>query len=327
MLRTEDPSRSGHARRVRADRTPTTSGPASGTTPRWLSPFFRMARVSPSATRALRPLASWVVPHLSRRVRTATRLNARRIFGRELSPSEQRRYTRRVVGSFYDFVADVGRASTLAPERLRELVDSVEGLSAYREARAQRRGAVLVTAHIGTFEAGLAALAGEERRIRVVFRRDSSPEFESSRSRLRNMLGVIEAPIDDGWSSWMPLREALLNDEVVVMQGDRPVPGQRSQVVPFLHGRLRLPTGPARLARVANCPIIPVFAPRVPGGRYKILIGAPIEPVPAADTPDDAGTPADLVAISRAIAGVVAHYPDQWLVLEPVFDEDAPDGR
>jgi KDO2-lipid IV(A) lauroyltransferase len=175
-----------------------------------------------------------------------------------------------------------------------------------------------VTAHLGSFERGLAALAGAEPRIRVVFRRDTSAVFERQRARLRARLGVLEAPIDDGWSSWLPLRDALLADEVVVLQGDRAINGQRSIRIPFLHGHLRIPTGPVRLARLTGSPIIPVFAPRLPEGGVAVILGAPIEPC-------DSG--ADLTALAAAIESIVARHPDQWLAFEPVFDEDASHGR
>src|SRR5439155_836097 len=135
-------------------------------TPRWLGPFFGLASASPFLTRALRPLACRLVPLVSRQVREAARLNARHIFGRTLGPHEQRRFTGRVVGNFYDFIRDVGQATALSTDQLRDRIGQVQGLETYRAARASRRGAVLITAHLGTFEAGLAALAAEERRIR-----------------------------------------------------------------------------------------------------------------------------------------------------------------
>ncbi len=266
----------------------------------------------------LRPVACAIVPLVSPAIRDATSRNARRIFGRELSGVGRRQFARDVVGAFYDFVVDVGRASRMSASELSGLVGDVEGLDAYRLARSRGRGAILVTAHLGAFETGLAALAREERRIRVVFKRDSTAGFERLRSRLHNTLGVIESPIDDGIDTWLGLRDALLNDEVVVMQGDRAVPGQRSEVVPFLSGHLRLPTGPVRLARMTESPIIPAFT--VPGthGGHRVLLKQPIS-----SEGDDAGV---LRALADAIAEVVARYPHHWLALEPMFHEDRADG-
>ncbi|MEX2218589.1 MAG: hypothetical protein WD749_07485 [Phycisphaerales bacterium] len=289
-------------------------------TPAWLGPFFGLASAAPRLTGAMRPVACRLIPACSGRVRRATRLNARRIFGRPLSVRERWRFATAVSGSFFDFIADVGRSAALSAEQVRASIDRTEGLAGYRAARSAQRGAVLVTAHLGAFEAGLAALAAEERRVVVVFRRDASRVFERLRSRLRGRLGIVEAPIDGGWASWMPLREALLRDEVVVVQGDRALPGQRAERVKFLHGHLRIPTGPVRLARLTGSPIIPVFAPRLPGGRCVVILDEPIRPC---EPRDPSG--ADLAALGHAIERIVERYPEQWLALVPAFDEDASD--
>lgn len=292
--------------------------PSAQSTPAWLGPFFRLAAACPSLTRLFRPVACGITPWVAPAVREAIRLNSLRIFGRRLTRAEQHLFARRVIGSFYDFVLDVGSASRgSAAGVLMAPVEEVQGLDGYTAARATRRGAILVTAHLGTFEAGLAALAGVEKKISVVFRRDSVAAFEGMRARLHDSLGVTETPIDDGIGSWLALRNALLRDEVVVIQGDRAEPGQKSEVVPFLHGHLRLPTGSVRLAQLTGSPIIPVFALRSPRGGLRVLLKAPIQP--------DVGASAALRALANAIAHVVAEHPHQWLALEPVFHEDRAD--
>ncbi|MBS0197019.1 MAG: lysophospholipid acyltransferase family protein [Planctomycetes bacterium] len=288
-----------------------------------------MAGDWPRTARALRPIACTVAPWCSAGVRAAIRVNSERIFGTRISARQQRRFARRVIGSFYDFVLDVGRASKMSAEGLAGLVESVKGLDAYRSARQAGRGAVLVTAHLGTFEAGLAALAREETRIRVVFKRDSVAAFEKMRVRLHDALGVVEAPIDDGMGTLLALRDSLLNNEVVVMQGDRAVPGQRSAIVPFLHGHLRMPTGPVRLAQLTGAPIIPVFAIPKGHGKYRVLLKPPINAESEAGSANDrTSTPSKaLLALAASMAEVIAEYPHQWLALEPVFLEDTEDGR
>lgn len=305
------------------------------TTPRWLGPFFGLASACPGLARLLRPLACVGVPIVSPRVRRAIAKNSPRIFGRSMEPAEQRRFARQVIGSFYDFVLDVGRSSRLSAAELGALIADVQGLDAYRAVRATKRGAILVTAHLGTFEAGLAALVQEEPRVRVVFKRDPSPAFERLRARLHKSLGIIENPIDDGMDSWLALREALLKNEVIVMQGDRAVPGQRSEVVPFLYGHVRLPTGPIRLAQLTGAPILPVFALPIGDGTYRVILKDAIEVAADGDGTGPTGrgagrNPAPSLALrslADAIAEVVAANPHQWLALEAVFHEDATDGH
>jgi lauroyl/myristoyl acyltransferase len=170
---------------------------------------------------------------------------------------------------------------------------------------------------MGAFEVGLAALREWEPKVHVVFKRDSFDGFERIRSRVRAMLGVIEAPIDDGFGSLVQLRDALLANEVVVMQGDRAMPGQRAQVVPFLHGLLRLPLGPVKLAQLTNSPIIPVFLVRGRRGGFHVHLTEPIEVDANAELID--GVDPALLKIGQAIESFVEKCPQQWLVLNRAF--------
>lgn len=295
----------------------------------WLRIFFWLASTVPIVLFLIRPFAVTMAVLCSSAVRSGTTANAARIFSRRLTRPAALRFSRRVVGSFYDFVVDLGRSRGSTAEDLMALVGRVDGREAYDNCRKLGRGCVLVTAHMGSFEVGLAGLTVPERSIHVVFKRDPSAAFESLRSRLRGRLGVHEVPIDDGWNAWLSLRDALLRDEVVVMQGDRAVPGQRSQVVPFLGGHLRIPTGPARLAQLTGSPIVPVSTVRVDpssaGGRFQLRLGTPIHvrtDIDAASAITEATN-----AVGRAIETMVAEHAEQWLVLEPAFEEDRRDAH
>ncbi|MFN0010132.1 MAG: lysophospholipid acyltransferase family protein [Phycisphaerales bacterium] len=317
------PHRAPRDERLHSDRPPVAGPPRAAS--RLLGTFFALAASSPQLAVALRPLVVPLVPLFSAGIRASTRCNAGRIFGRPLGPAEQRAFTRQVVANFYAFVTDLGRVSRLAADaRLPDdLVGNVSGESEYRAVRAGRRGAVLATAHLGSFEAGLLALRRVEPIVHVVFKRDPCAPFERMRSALRRSLGVREAPVDDGLPTWLRLRDALLRNEVVVMQADRALPGQQSAVVTFLGGSLRVPTGPARLARLTGSPIVPVFAVRRADGRHDIHLGRPID----ANEPGSAGGDGAVLALARAIEAVVAKHPAQWLVLDTVFEEDRRAGR
>jgi KDO2-lipid IV(A) lauroyltransferase len=193
----------------------------------------------------------------------------------------------------------------------------VEGEDAYRAARVSGKGAVLLTAHMGSFEVGLAALARLEDRIHVVFKRDDSGPFEALRSHLRESIGVTQAPIEDGLSMWLGLRHALNRGEVVVMQADRAMPHQAAVTVDLLHGRLRIPTGGIWLARLTGSPIIPVFVTRASSGTFVVRTFQAIDPGSRRHKPVE-GDPT-VTAVARAIETVVAEFPTQWLNLRPAF--------
>lgn len=283
----------------------------------WLRTLFRVGRHAPVVLRAFRPLVVFGVPVVSKKVRTNTRLNHSRLSPSPGVPGEgDRRFARGVVGSFYDFVIEIAASANASPADLRQQIVAIEGREAYLGLREQKCGAVLVTAHMGSFEVGLAALTEVEPVVHVVFKRDVHDGFEQLRRPLRERLGVQEAAIDDGWPTLVELRDALARDEVVVMQADRAMLGQKSAGVKIGSGTLRIPVGPVTLARINGSPIVPVFAVRQSRGRFRVFIEPAINP----EAPDA------IEQVGRAIERFVLRYPTQWLVLDAAFVEDANSG-
>jgi KDO2-lipid IV(A) lauroyltransferase len=287
----------------------------------WLRGLFFCARHFPGALQFIRPFIVAGVVKASRSVRDGTRANATRIFGRELNDREAETFARGVVGNFYDFVVDVGRSASQSRPQLLARMSGVDGHDAYVAMRSHRRGAILVTAHMGSFEVGLAALREVEPAIHVVFRRDSFEGFERMRRQMHDKLDVREAPIDEGLPALIRLKDALEANEVVVIQADRAMPGQKAQSVPVLHGHLKLPVGAVRLAQITGAPIVPVFTAREAGGQFRVFLEDAINADP--DAPLVEGAEPALRSIGRSIEKFIGRFPEQWLVLNRAFVEDA----
>jgi KDO2-lipid IV(A) lauroyltransferase len=284
----------------------------------WLERLFWCAEHAPFVLRLLRGLAARTAIRFSRETREGTLANAAHILGSDSMPAERRAFARKVVGQFILFCHDVGRAMRMSVDDLYGQIERIEGHKHYDAARKQKRGAIVVTAHMGSFEVGMAALRRQDARVHVVFRRDLFGRFERMRSALRAKLGVIEAPVDDGWTIWMRLRDALKSDEVVVLQGDRVMPGQKGQRVPVLGADMMLPSGPAKLALASGAPIVPVFCVRMPSGKVRRCVEPAIE-VPG---------PQDVDRAMEQLAAVVGKYirahGEQWLMLQPAWCDQAP---
>jgi len=274
----------------------------------------------PRLLRRIEPFVCSAAWHTSRGMRRNLLRNARWLLGRDSTPAERRAHGRRVVRNFYRFICELGEVSQMSDEDLGRLIAGVEGRDRYDRARAMKRGAILLTAHLGSFEKGIASIRTLEPHVHVVFRRDPMPRFERLRAKQRARLRVTEAPVDDGLHAWMNLRDALQRDEVVLMQGDLVMPDQRGQCVAFCGGHTMFPTGPAKLAMATGAPIIPVFAVREAQGRVRIHLEEAIQPPSGSHGPDAVHT------ILQQIAGVmeryIMRYPDQWLRVHTAFCED-----
>jgi phosphatidylinositol dimannoside acyltransferase len=286
----------------------------------WLGRLYFWARHAPWFLRVMKRPVVWVAVRASGPIKLGTRANARRILGADASAARVAEFTSKVTASFYDFVVDVGRTGAMNARELGEQVESVHGHEEYLAMRRGGGGAIMLTAHMGSFEVGMAALRVYEKDIHVVFKRDAMNRFETIRRTLRDTLGVHEAAVDEGWNTWVGLRDALEKNHVVVMQGDRAMPGQRAQSAPILGGHLALPLGPIVLAQISGSPIVPVFVIRMASGRCQLFVEPAIRVDPDASLIN--GVHPQLLAWGRVLETFIAKYPEQWLFLDPAFVED-----
>ncbi len=270
-----------------------------------------------------RPFFLWFAIRFSSALRDGPTANARRILGQGASEASVRKLRNRIISSAYTCIYELGRAARSTKDQLRKWVERVDGSENYFEARKSKNGAILLTAHIGPFEVGASALMDHEPKVHVVFRRDERASFDRLRSKLRRNIGLMETAIDDGWSIWGRVRDVLMADEVVLIQGDRVMPGQRGIAVRFFDGHILLPTGPVKLAMVTGSPIIPIFSIRTRIGRCRLVINEPIY-VTREDGALGADHPA-MLQIAAAIERQVRDHPEQWAMYERAWCEDQED--
>lgn len=315
----------GSSRQVAAAELAAIARPTAGQ--RWIAALLWIAGRMPGVIGALKPVIVFFAWRSSRGMREATMANAARILGPGSTERARRAIGKGVVGSFVDFLTEMARNQRRTSEELLSRLESVHGRERYFECRKAKRGAILVTAHLGSFETAVAEIRRFESKVRVVFQRDARlSRFEDARASQRRALGAIESPVGEGsdpYLMWFTLRDALLADEIVLMQGDRVMPGQRGVRVPFLHGTMLLPAGPVKLAMATGSPIVPVFAVKGRGGRVRIEMEEPF--FVASEAPEGwrRGDPHPaLLRLSGIIAEKVARYPEQWLVVHKAWCED-----
>jgi lauroyl/myristoyl acyltransferase len=196
-----------------------------------------------------------------------------------------------------------------------------EAIEHWRAVADGGRGVVMVTAHLGLYEAGsMIPATTEARRVHLIrepevdpraqaFMRDSVRGVESAHYTMHfqdgnPMLGVL-------------LAEALDRGEMVAIQGDRPRAGGRT-VPTTLFGRpFAVPAGPAALARTARVPLLPVFALRVGRRKFRLVFGAPIEVPRTRDR--DADFAVASAAMVREIEAAIRRAPHQWFVFRTLW--------
>ena len=153
------------------------------------------------------------------------------------------------------------------------------GLEHFERMLAHDGGAIILTAHMGSYDLGAQVFsATSERRIVMVRAPEVDPEtrsFEESRLPAGDTLRVdfnvksTELAID--------LLHALQRKEFVAIQGDRVTPGIASFTASLFGRKTELPAGPFALAMAAHVPVFPLFIIRVGRRRYRLLACHPIQ--------------------------------------------------
>lgn len=250
---------------------------------------------------------------LSRRHRATLMRNAGLALGPTATQVEKRRCAFKMVGAAQRAISEIVSAQGTTPADIRRMVAQFEGATEYLAARQMRKGIMLASVHMGSFETALAILRILEPKVHVLYHPDPMPRFERARSALHARLGVIEHRVSDGVAAWGALLDALKADEAVVLHADRTMPGQQGVRLPFLGlANAELPPGPLRLAAAAGSPIVPTFCGWSTRGMHvwcDSCIDVPLARLTSADVASHPAQRRLVAAMERAIR----RYPDQWL--------------
>ena len=126
--------------------------------------------------------------------------------------------------------------------------------------RDEKRGAILLGAHLGSFEA-MRASSGEERfAVSIVGHFENAKMINSLLSRLdpETSSRVIHVG-DDPMGFAVTVRERLQEGGLVAVLADRVGLNDRTVSVDFFGARARFPSGPFLLAAALKCPVYLVF--------------------------------------------------------------------
>lgn len=189
-------------------------------------------------------------------------------------------------------------------------------------ALAAANGAIVLTAHMGSYDLGAALFADKfNREIRMVRAREVDPQSaQHLDAALRGSgSGGIKVDYNTGDAALsFDLLHAIRAGEIVSLQGDRVV-GTVATIEVKLFGKLvRLPAGPFNLALVTKAPIYPLFIIRRGFRHYEIVASRPLPCERSA-----AGRERDLREAAQrwamVLEPIIDRGWDQWFAFTPVW--------
>jgi predicted LPLAT superfamily acyltransferase len=187
------------------------------------------------------------------------------------------------------------------------------------------RGAILVGAHLGSFDA-LRALAVRKKsavnvvmftnhaqRINTLFR-ELSPEVDT------RVISIRAGSID----SVFEIRACIERGELVAILGDRMEPGDHghSSRVSILGDWVELPLAPYLLANLLRCPVLMLIAVREAPGRYSVFCQELAEPARLPRGEREKWASELLAAYAGRLEHFATRYPYQWFNFFDYWGDD-----
>jgi predicted LPLAT superfamily acyltransferase len=200
------------------------------------------------------------------------------------------------------------------------------GTDACKRLLREDRGAIVVGAHLGSFDALRALAEQDDLTVNVLMFTRNAPRINAMLEELspRARLRVLDAS-SGSMDTVLRIRACIARGELVAMLGDRVEPGDRTRTcqVPLLGDPVELPEAPYLMAGLIGCPFFFMVALRSGPGRYRVFGEVLADHV---DLPRDEREKR-IRELATAYANRLEHYciqaPYQWFNFFDFWNEEA----
>jgi lauroyl/myristoyl acyltransferase len=208
---------------------------------------------------------------------------------------------------------------------LRTLPDwEFEGLQYFEELCARPGGAIILTAHMGSYDLGAELFAEVTTRRMVMVRApEVDPATQEYEEGLRRDVPAVGLQVDFNTKASdlaFDLLASVQNGDIIAIQGDRVTPGVAGYTATLFGHRTEIPAGPFALAMASRAPIYPMFILRSGRRRYRLLTCEPIEVRRTSRHRDDDLQNA-INAWARQLESVIGDWWSQWFAFDPFSPE------
>jgi lauroyl/myristoyl acyltransferase len=245
--------------------------------------------------------------------------NLKHVLGPEISLKERRRIARRAFQNLFKNYFDLFRGHRLSELQVRAQSDEVVGFEHLEKAFATGKGIVGGSAHFGNFNLflHLAAVYLKGHRHVVVPNERLHPQrlFDLVR-RQRAAQGIEIVPVD---TAVRTLIRALRDGSMVGLALDID-PTHSGIVVDFFGAPAQLPDGAVALSLKYDVPLVIGFTRRLDSNRCTVVIEPPVQLERTGNLARD--TRLGVEKIARRLEEWIGRYPDQWLMFQPIWEED-----
>ena len=238
--------------------------------------------------------------------------NINHVPGLELDKRRQRGIICSVFKHMTKNYFDLTKLSQLRLDKLEKNV-TIEGWHHLAEAVTDDRGTIIASAHLGNFDFAVQVLVLRGIKLTIFVEENSTP-FLRNVAKLRQRNGARTIPVSTG-----ALREGLQilrHGGTICIVCDRDIQGNGLKINFFGEVTL-LPVGAVSLALRTGAAIVPIFGVHQSNNRYSIYIEPPLRL--SGNGNRSHSVRAGLEKLTAIMERYIRQYPEQWVVLEPIW--------
>lgn len=230
----------------------------------------------------------------------------------EKTEAEREKILKGSVENLGRILGEMSRFPQTTPETLAQIIDfrfDPADRAIYEKAKAEGRGAIIISPHLGNWEMTVFAYSALESPINYLARPLDNPLIEDFTVRLRTRFG--NRPINKT-NSVSTAIDILRQGKILGILADVNTHQKEGVFVPFFGIPACTSSGVAMLAMRTDAIIVPICGVwDEKNGRYKVIHGSIIEPARTGDRQQDVIKTTAL--FTAAVEDFIRRYPDQWL--------------
>jgi lauroyl/myristoyl acyltransferase len=237
------------------------------------------------------------------------------------NPASAQQETRQLFRNFGQKLVDLWQYEAGLP--INNLFGESHGWEHFEEARAQKRGILLLTPHLGNWEFGGPALAQKGVSLQVVTLAEPGEGFTQLRQASRARWQIETVVIGEDPFAFIEIIRRLESGATIALLVDRP-PRPTAEMVELFGRPFAASMAPAELARSTGCVLLPVFIPHTASGyEPNVLPPIPYDRVALRDRNARKNLTQEII---RVFEPVIGKYPDQWYHFVPIWPHDKTSG-
>lgn len=267
--------------------------------------FYLIGLIPSKAAIALASILGRIWFAFDRRHRQVALFNLTRAFGSRMAPGQIRTMARHVFSNLVMLIFEIGWSLHMKDADLRKHF-RFHGMGHLQTALQQKKGVLILTAHIGNWELLIDAAGRIGMPISAIYRPLEFGPLDRFFIDLRSRSG---ASLFSKKNAMRKVMRSLKSNALIGVLLDQNSRLKHGVFADFFGASASTSKGLALLARKTGAPVVPLFLVRE-GGCFRVEFGAPLPRIKTGDKTKDIEAATQLY--NRAIEDIILRYPEQW---------------